>query len=168
MAVFIVLVAAAGYTSGSKSSGLSGTGTRVPATATNAWPSTTTASVTTMARPIALPVGLYMGTIEAVSASSGEMTFKMTSSCGTPSSGVFKIYLANATFDINSNPATEMGQETTISRSDFFSLAASEPPLSPSSANFWNRWHILVPPSSPIEVSDGPYGACHGAYSFLP
>lgn len=96
------------------------------------------------------------------------MTFRMTSSCGTPSSGLYEINLAGATFDINSNPSTGMGQETTISKSDFFSLAASQPPLSPANADFWKRWHILVPPSSPIQVSDGAYGACHGAYSFLP
>ena len=168
VAAVIALAVAAGCTSGSNTAGQGGTGTSVAAT--TAAPPTAAAPMTTLAtsKVIALPVGLYIGTIEVVSPSSDQMTFKVTSSCGTPSSGLYKIDLADATFDINSDPGTEMGQETTISKSDFFSLAAGKPPSSPTNGDFWKRWHILVSPSSPIEVSDGPYGSCHGAYSFLP
>lgn len=96
------------------------------------------------------------------------MTFTVKTSCGTPSSGVYRIDLSNASFDVNSEPTSEMGQEVTISKADFFSLAMREPPSSQAYEGFWKSWHILVRPSGALEVSDGPYGSCHGAYSFLP
>lgn len=85
------------------------------------------------------------------------MVFTITGSCGTPSSGTWKIDFSTATFDINTEPNTEQGQEITISESDWL-----------SQATMWKNWHILVPPSGSLEISNGPYGSCHGAYTFLP
>lgn len=119
-------------------------------------------------KALKFPTGLYVGTIDAVSPSSDQMTFTVSSSCGTPSSGSYRVDLAHATFDVNAEPSTGSGQEVTISKTDFFDLAAEKPPASQTYAGFWKSWHVLVPPSGDIDVSDGPYGSCHGAYSFLP
>jgi hypothetical protein len=165
----VAVTACTSTTTGKPAAATSTTPLSAP-TVTNIGRSAPAPTTTTVAKApkIALPVGLYIITVQAVSPPDDQMTFGVTSSCGKPSSGLYRISLGNATFDINSNPGTDMGQETTISKSDFFRLAGSEPPSNPANADFWKRWHILVPPSSPIQVSDGPYGDCHGAYSFLP
>ena len=87
------------------------------------------------------------------------MLFTITGSCGTPSSGTWKIDFSSATFDINTEPRTEEGQEITISKTDWITAFEAE-----SS----NNWHILVPPSGVLDISNGPNGSCHGAYTFLP
>jgi hypothetical protein len=106
---------------------------------------------------IRLSTGLYVGTIDAVDVPSAQMTFTISSSCGTPHSGVWTISFRVATFETNTDPATGMGSTSQISQAQWVSAVRA-----------WKAWHILVPPSGVMDISDGPYGSCHGAYSFLP
>ncbi|MGH9920553.1 MAG: hypothetical protein ACRD6W_17005 [Nitrososphaerales archaeon] len=95
-----------------------------------------------------------MGTIKSVDSLKSQMVFTVTDSCGKPSSGTWRINFASATFDVNSEPTTEQGEEVTISKAEWLSQARR-----------WKQWHILVAPSGAIDISNGPYGAC-SAYSF--
>lgn len=109
------------------------------------------------ASEIRLATGLYVGTIDAVDVVSSTMTFTMTSSCGTPNAGTWTISFKDAVFETNSEPATQMGPTIQVPENQWLATVTS-----------WKTWHILVPPSGTLDISNGPYGSCHGAYTFLP
>ena len=104
-----------------------------------------------------LRTGLYWGVIQSVDPATSQMLFTITGSCGTPSSATWRIDFSSATFEINTQPITEQGETIAISKADWIMQAES-----------WKDWHVLVLPSGGLDISNGPSGACHGAYTFLP
>jgi hypothetical protein len=145
--------------------------TTTSTSSTSSTTSTTARATSRTTRPPAtgtltkLPVGFYLGTIKEVSASSEEMTYTITTSCSELAPGTYRIDLRGAAFAQNSDPVTYQGHQVDLTTAEFYDLVREQPPSDPGNADFWGRWYILVAPSEPILVADGPFGDCD-AYDF--
>lgn len=97
-----------------------------------------------------LPRGVYDGEVVRIDVAAHEMTFRITSSCGSASSGVWLVPLDKATFWVNDEPQTAMGRTDQVGLRDWVQAASA-----------WKTWHVDSAHGG-VDITDGPTTGCAG------